>query len=312
MELTKTVNEKKHKTFIQKIISQYDMYLLVLPAIIIVFIFHYIPIYGIIISFQNFNPIDGYLRSEFVGLKHFIDFFNDPFCFRIIRNTVVLGTLSLLWGFWPPIILALSINEISNVKFKRTIQSISYLPHFISTVIIVGMLFRFISVDGGVVNQIIHFFGFEKINFTIKPQWFRTLYIVSGLWQSVGWGSILYLAAISGISVELYEAAHVEGANRFQRIRYITLPGIMPTFIILMILGVQGIINIGLDKVLLMYNSAIYSTADVIATYIYRKGILGSNQSYAAAVGLFNSVIALLLVLLVNRLARKLSDTSLW
>jgi len=288
------------------------MYLMVLPAIVVIFIFHYIPIYGIVIAFQDYNPFDGYAHSTFVGLKNFISFFRDPFAFRVIRNTIWLGTLVLVWGFWPPILLALSINELSNVKFKKVVQSISYLPHFISTVIIVGMLFRFISVDGGLVNEVLKLLGFEKINFTVLPQWFRPLYIISGLWQQVGWGSILYLAGMSGISAELFEAAYVEGANRFQRIRYITIPGIMPTIIILLILNIRTVVNIGLEKVLLMYNPAIYSTADVIATYIYRKGILGSNQSYASAVGLFNSVLALLLVLIVNKIAQKMSDTSLW
>lgn len=300
------------RRLVRELSKNYDMYLMVLPAILVIFVFKYIPIYGIIIAFQDYNPFDGYARSEFVGLENFIDFFEDPFAYRVIRNTIVLGSSLLLWTFWPPILLALSINEVGNTKLKRTVQSISYLPHFISTVIIVGMLFRFISVDGGVVNEAIRFLGFRKINFQVQPQWFRPMYIVTSLWQGVGWGSILYLAAISSINPELYEAAFVEGANRFHRILYVTLPGMAPTIIILLILNIRTIVNIGTEKVLLMYNPAVYETADVIATYIYRKGILGTNQSYAAAIGLFNSIIALILVVVVNRIARRVSETSLW
>ncbi len=292
--------------------KDYDLYLMVLPAIVVVFIFHYIPIYGIIIAFQDYNPFDGYAGSEFVGLENFIDFFKDPFSFRVIRNTFYLGALMIFFRFWPPILLALLINELANLKFKRTVQSISYLPHFISTVIIVGMLFRFVSVDGGLVNSLLSSLGIQKINFTVSPEWFRPLYIISMIWQNVGWGSILYLAAMAGISTELYEAAYCEGANRFQRVRFITIPGITPTVIILLILNMRNIVNIGLEKVLLMYNPAIYETADVISTYVYRKGILGSDQSYASAIGLFNSVMALIVVLAVNKMAQKFSETSLW
>lgn len=305
-------NIKKKKSFFDYIKKDYELYLFLAPAIIVVLIFKYIPIYGLVMAFQDFNPMDGYAGSEFVGLKHFIDFFNDPFAFRVISNTVILGSLILVVGFAPPIVLALSINELSNMRFKKVVQSISYLPHFVSTVIIVGMLFRLFSVDGGLINSILKILGRDTINFTVLPQWFRPLYILSHLWQSVGWSSILYLAALTGINPELYEAAYVEGANRFRRIWHISIPGIAPTIIILLILNVRVIVNIGLEKVLLMYNPAIYKTADVIATYVYRKGILGSNQSYASAIGFFNSVVALLMVLLVNNVARKVSETSLW
>lgn len=304
--------EKKKKSPLKKIAQNYDMYLMVLPAIAIIFIFRYIPMYGIIIAFQDFNPFDGYGGSEWVGLKNFIDFFNDPFAWRVIRNTLVLGSLLLFWTFWPPIVLALSINEVRNSAVKRTIQSISYLPHFISTVIVVGMLMRFVSVDGGLINGVLKALGYEKINFMVTPKWFRPLYIITSLWQGIGWASILYLAAITGINPELYEAAYVEGANRFDRIWYITLPSILPTITILLILNIRTIVNIGTEKVLLMYNPATYETADVIATYVYRKGILGTKQSFASAVGVFNSVVSLLMVIIVNKIAQKIGETSLW
>lgn len=303
---------KKKKYFLKEIKRNYVMYLMLLPAIAVVFIFKYLPMYGVSIAFQNFNIFDGYFNSDFVGLKNFASFLKDPFAWRVIRNTVVLGSLIILWCFWPPILLALSINEVNNTVFKRTVQSISYLPHFISTVIIVGMLFRFISVDGGLVNELLSILGLERINFTVQAKYFRSMYIITSLWQGVGWGSILYLAAISGISPELYEAAYVEGANRFQRIKFITIPGIAPTIIILLILNMRTVVNIGTEKVLLMYNPAVYETADVIATYVYRKGILNNDQSYATAIGLLNSIVALIIVIIVNRFSKQLSETSLW
>ncbi|MDW7656890.1 MAG: ABC transporter permease subunit [Bacillota bacterium] len=297
---------------IKAIAGNPSMYLMVLPAVVILFIFHYIPIYGIIIAFQKYSPLDGYGGSPFVGLKNFIRFFNDPFAYRVIRNTLMIGIFRLIWTFWPPIVLALLLNELSNVKLKRSIQSISYLPHFFSTVIVVGILFKVVAVDGGVANTILKSLGFNKINFLVSPQWFRSLYITLSLWSGIGWGSIIYLAALNGIDPQLYEAAHVEGASRFQRAWHITLPGISSTIIILLILNVRSIVKVGAPTVLLMYNEAVYETADVLSTYVYRQGIQGTNPSYASAIGLFNSVISLLLVIIINRIARAVSETSLW
>jgi putative aldouronate transport system permease protein len=267
--------------------------------------------YGIIIAFQDFNVFDGFLGSPFVGLKHFRLLFGSPYFYRIFRNTLLLGLFGLLWGFWPPIVLALLLNEVRSEGFKRTVQSVSYLPHFISTVIIVGMLFEFFASDGAV-NQFLQSIGIPAQQFFIDPKWFRTLYISSGIWQGVGWGSIIYLASLAGIDVQLYEAAFAEGANRFQRMWHVTIPGILPAIIILFILNVRTIVTVGFEKVYLMYNPAIYETADVISTYVYRRGILNADYSYSTAVGLFSAVISFMIILAVNTMARKLGEISLW
>ena len=284
---------------------------MLVPGIALVFIFNYIPMYGIVISFQDFNIFDGYFGSRFVGFKHFIHLFQHPYFPRLFRNTLLLGLFSLAWGFWPPILLAILLNEVPWQGYKRVVQSISYLPHFVSTVIIVGILFQLAS-SNGILNQLIEAIGLPRQQFFINSRWFRPLYISSGIWQGVGWGSIIYLAALSGIDPNLYEAAVSEGAKRFQRIRYITLPGILPTIVILFILSVRSVVSVGFEKVYLMYNPAIYETADVFSTYLYRRGILEADYSYATAVGLFNSILALVLIVVCNRIARSMSDVSLW
>lgn len=288
-----------------------DLYILMVPGLVVLFIFQYIPMYGLIIAFQDFNVFDGFFGSPFVGFKHFASLFRSPYFYRIFRNTILLGFYGLLWGFWPPIILALLLNEVRNAPFKKTIQSVSYLPHFISTVIIVGMLFEFFSTDGPV-NLFLQSIGLKGQQFFMDPKWFRTLYISSSIWQGVGWGSIIYLASLTGIDISLYEAAFAEGANRFQRMWHVTIPGILPAIIILFILNVRRIVTVGFEKVYLMYNPAIYETADVISTYVYRRGILNADYSYSTAVGLFNAVISFVIIVIVNAAARKVSDVSLW
>ncbi len=288
-----------------------DLYLLLIPGVVLTIVFKYLPMYGIVISFQDFNIFDGYFGSPFVGFKHFIHLFQHPYFPRLFRNTLLLGVYSLAWGFWPPILLAILLNEVPQRGYKRVVQSVSYLPHFISTVVVVGILFQFAG-SNGLLNNILDGLGLPRQQFFTNARWFRPLYITSGVWQSVGWGSIIYLAALTGIDPNLYEAAVVEGAGRFQRIRFITLPGIMPTVVILFILNVRSVVTVGFEKVYLMYNPAIYETADVFSTYLYRRGILEADYSYATAVGLFNSVVALFLIVLCNRIARALSDVSLW
>lgn len=297
--------------FIYSVRRHFDLYILLILPLVVIIIFKYFPMYGIIMAFQDFNIVDGYWGSEFVGLKHFLNFFKDPFFFRLVRNTVLLGTYNLLWRFWPPVLLALLLNELYNLRFKKIVQSISYLPHFISTVVIVGMFMKMLS-HQGIVNNIIAFFGHERINFFLEPRFFRTIYISSGMWQGIGWGSILYLATLAGINPALYESAIIDGANRLQRALSITLPSITPTVVILFILNVSEVVEIGFQKVFLLYNPAIYETADVISTYIYRRGILGGQFSYTAAIGLFNTVIALILTFVTNRIAKRVSGTSLW
>ncbi|SFP95304.1 ABC transporter permease [Caldicoprobacter faecalis] len=282
-----------------------------LPVIAYYIIFHYMPMYGAIIAFKEFNPALGIIRSPWVGFKHFKSFFEGVYFWRLIRNTLLISIYSLVWGFPAPIILALLLNEVKNNYFKRTVQTISYLPHFISLVVVCGIIKDFTSTDG-VINDIIELLGGERTNFLMKPEWFRPIYVGSGIWQEVGWGSIIYLAAITNIDPELYEAATIDGASRWKQTWHITLPGIVPTIVILLILRLGGLMSVGFEKIILLYNSATMETADVISSYVYRRGLLDFDYSFSAAVGLFNSVINLILITSANKLSRKISETSLW
>jgi putative aldouronate transport system permease protein len=285
--------------------------LLILPIIVYYIIFHYIPMYGVIIAFKNFKPLKGILGSAWVGFDYFLQFFNSAYFYRILKNTVLISLYSLLWGFPVPILFALLLNELREGLFKRAVQTISYLPHFISIVVIAGMITSFTSLSG-IINTLIGLFGIKPINFLSESEWFRTIYVSSGVWQSFGWNSIIYLAAIAGIDPQLYEAAEMDGANRWQKMRHITLPGILPTVIILLILNIGNLMDVGFEKINLLYNPATYETADVISTFVYRQGIQQANYSYSTAIGLFNNVINLILLVIVNRLSRKLTETSLW
>ena len=286
--------------------------LLVLPVLLYYFIFHYIPMYGIVIAFKNFKPLLGILGSEWAGFKYFELFFDSPYFWRLLKNTFLLSIYSLLWGFPIPILFALMLNELREGLFKKSVQTISYLPHFISIVVIAGMITNFTSPQGGVINTMLGWFGMEPIHFLTESSWFRDVYISSSIWQSFGWSSIIYLAAISGIDPQLYEAAEMDGANRWQKMWRITLPCLVPTIVILLILNVGNLMDVGFEKINLLYNPTTYETADVISTYVYRQGILSADYSYSTAIGLFNNIINLVLLLSVNRISRKLSETSLW
>ncbi|NMA84563.1 MAG: sugar ABC transporter permease [Epulopiscium sp.] len=288
-----------------------SIFIMSLPVLIYYLIFYYGPMYGVIIAFKDFSPKLGIMGSKWIGFKHFTDFFSSYYFIRLIKNTLLLSFYSILWSFPAPIIFALLLNEVKHEKFKKGVQTITYMPHFISLVVIVGLLKDFVVTDG-LINDIIAFFGGERSNLLINPSLFRTLYISSGIWQSVGFGSIIYLAAISGISPELYEAAVIDGAGRWKQMLHITLPSIAPTIIILFILQIGNLMNVGFEKVLLMYNDSILETADVISTFVYRKGLLEFNYSYSAAVGLFNSIINCILLVVANVTSRKTSETSLW
>ena len=288
------------------------LYFMALVGVAWFLIFHYLPVYGVQVAFKRYNPFDGIWRSQWVGLHWFRVFVTGPYFFRIFRNTLLLGLYGLIFGFWPPILFALMLNEVRHSTYKRAIQTISYLPHFIATVVIVGMLVNFFAIDG-VVNTALLLLGrSEPIQFFNRPDWFRPLYIGSGVWQSLGFSSIIYLAVLSGINPEIYEDAVICGANRLQRIVYITLPAMLPTISILLILSVGRIISVGFDKVYMMYNPLIYETADVIATYVYRMGLEQGQISFGAAVGLFNNIVSLILVVTVNWVNRRVSGFSLW
>lgn len=287
------------------------IYIMVLPVVVYYLIFHYGPMYGVIIAFKDFQVTEGIWGSEWVGFKHFIDFFNNYYFWRLIRNTFLISFYELIFAFPAPIILALLLNELRKLWFKRIVQTVSYLPHFISLVVVVGMLVDFSS-QNGLFNQFLALFGIEPISFMQKAEWFRPLYIGSGIWQGIGWGSIIYLAAMAGINPELYEAAKIDGAGRFRQMWHVTLPGITPIIVILLILQIGSIMSVGFEKIILMYNPMTRETADVISTYVYRKGILEANFSFSSAVGLFNAVINLTLLILANKISARVSETSLW
>ena len=284
---------------------------MVLPGFLVVLIFHYFPIYGVLIAFQNFSPRLGIWGSQWIGFTHFRNFFSDPTAFRVVKNTLILGVYSLLWGFPAPIILSLLFNELKQPKFKKLVQTVSYFPHFLSVVIVVGMLRDFASRDG-LFNQVRALFGMDPVMFLLDPSYFRTLFIFSGIWQGIGFGTIIYLAAIAGVDPTLYDVAAIDGANRFQKAWHITLPHMKPTVTILLIFAISGILGTDFQKVLLLYHPGIYSVADVIGTYTFRVGLVGGRFEYTTAIGLFNSVVAFILLVGANFVSRKVSETSLW
>ncbi len=285
--------------------------MMALPVVYLV-IFHYVPMAGIVLAFQDYKMGRGVFGSDWVGFKWFIQFFESFYFWRLMRNTLLLSFYSIVFGFPVPIIFALMLNEMKVLPLKRVVQTVSYLPHFISLVIIVGMLVTFLSPNNGIINIVIKSLGGEPINFLGLQSWFRPLYIGSGIWQHFGFSSIIYLAAIAGVSQELYDAAEVDGASRIQRIRFVTIPGMAPTIIILLILNLGRALAVDWEKVLLMYTPATYEVADVIATYVYRRGIIDSKYGFGSAVGLFANVINLVFLVVFNRLARRFTDTSLW
>ena len=287
------------------------VYLMAVPVVAFFLIFYYVPMFGLVISFKRFTPALGIFDSPWVGLKYFEDFFQSYFAFRIIRNTILLSVLSLIWGFPAPIVLALLINEVRSTRFKRSVQSLTYLPHFISLVVVCGLLLEFAQ-SSGLFNDLRGWFGGEPVSFFQDPRYFRSFYIGSDIWQEIGWGSIIYLAALSVIDPQLYEAATIDGAGRLRQLRHVTLPSIAPTIVVLLILRLGQLMTVGHEKIILLYNPTIYETADVISTFVYRKGLLDFSWSYGTAVGLFNSLINLALVVTANWISRRVNETSLW
>ena len=289
----------------------YQAYLMVLPSIVLIFIFCYIPMYGVLMAFENYRPQLGVLGSEWGGLYHFKDFFTSPHSLNVLRNTVVISVYSLLVGFPFPIILALLLNEVRCQAYKRTVQTISYMPYFISNVVICGMLKSFLAYDG-LFNQIGAVFGMAPKSFLSNPALFPSVIVFSDLWQSIGWNSIIYMAALAGIDPDLYEAAHIDGCGRLRQIWHITLPGIVPTMVTLLILSIGGLLSANSDKILLLYSPLTYETGDVIGTFVYRRGIKGGDFSYSTAVSLFQTVINFLLLIFANWFSNKTTETSLW
>ncbi len=289
------------------------LYLLFVPVIAFYIIFAYKPMYGAIIAIKDFTPGKGIVGSPYADplFKHFTRFFQSPFFGRLVRNTFVLSIYSLIFGFPAPILLALSLNEVRSTRFKKTAQTVSYLPHFISLVVVCGMIADFSS-SKGLFNDIIVTFGGSRSALLQNQNFFRPMYIVSSIWQEVGWGSIIYLAALSNIDEQLYEAAKIDGAGRFRQLLSVTLPGIMPTVVIMLILRMGSLMSIGYEKIILLYNPSTYEVADVISSYVYRSGLLEGNWSYSAAIGLLNSVVNFAFLLCANAISRRAGETSLW
>ncbi|MDF2926903.1 MAG: sugar transporter permease [Paenibacillaceae bacterium] len=296
----------------RKLLQNYQLYIFVLPALIYFVVFCYVPMYGVIIAFKDFHAGLGIWNSPWAGLEHFERFFDSFYFGQVIRNTVTISLLSLAVGFPIPIILALMLNEVRSTKFKRLVQTITYAPHFISVVVLVGMLMAFLSTGSGIINNLLKFLGFQTIDFLQSAQWFKPIYVLSGVWQNAGWSAIIFLAALAGIDPQQYEAATMDGATRFHKIVHINIPGIAPTIIIMLIMNVGQVMNVGFEKVFLMQNPLNADASEVISTYVYKSGLLNAQYSFSAAVGLFNSVINFILLIIVNYTSKKINETSLW
>lgn len=320
MEITankkKSIEKPKKENYFKRLALNFrqhkGLYFMLLPVVVYYAIFHYQPMYGLIIAFKQFSFSKGILGSPWIGFRHFEDFFNSYYFVRILRNTLSISVKDLIFGFPAPIILAILINEVQNDKFKRVVQSLTYMPHFISVVVVCSLCKTFLSLDG-LVNQLREmWFGAEAINYFIVGEYFSTIYVSTNIWQQLGWGTIIYLAALVAVDPQLYEAARIDGAGKLRQIWNITLPSILPTVVIMFILRTGKMLTVGSEKVLLLYNSTIYEYADVISTFVYRKGLEDANYSYAAAVGLFNSVVNFILLYSVNKLSNKVSGSGLW
>jgi len=288
------------------------LWLLFLPCLIYYLLFRYAPMFGLVITFKNYNLFKGVWASDWVGLKYYRLFLNNPDFWPLMKNTFLLGLYKLIFGFPAPILLALLLNELKKAAVKRFVQTVSYLPHFISNVIVASIVIMFLSPTGGLVNNILGGLGFEPINFMNRPEMFRGIYVLSEIWQHIGWETIIYLAALTAVDPQLYEAASIDGASRMRRIWHVTLPGISSALVITLILNIGQVLEIGFEKVYLMQNPAIYDTADIISTYVYRLGLVQGNFSYGAAIDLFMGIISLIFIYGANWISRRVSETSLW
>lgn len=306
-----SASKSKIKEMKTKLKKSRQLYLFVLPAFLIILIFSYGPMYGVIIAFKDYMPSLGIFESPWVGFKHFQRFFDSYYFWDLMKNTLGISLYSLIVGFPLPIILALTLNEIKDGPFKKITQTVTYAPNFIAVVVMVGMVIAFLSPSTGIINHFLDFIGVGRINFMTEPRWFKTIYVLSGVWQGTGWGSVIYLAALSGVDTQLHEAATIDGASRLQRVWYINIPTIMPTMVILLIMSFGSLMSVGFEKIILMQNPLNMESSNVIATFVYQQGLLDAQYSFAAAVGLFNSLINSILLILVNGIAKRLSDSSL-
>ncbi len=303
------------ESFVTRVITDFQKhkykYLIILPILIYLILFCYKPMYGIVIAFKKYRPSIGIWDSQWVGLDNFVRFFSDPFCVRIIRNTFTISILSILVNIPAAVSLALLLNEVKVSWFKRTVQTITYMPHFIALVIVCALINTYCQSDG-MINDIIEFFGGARSNLLAQKEYFYAIYLISGVWQNVGWGSIIYLAALAGIDQEQYEAAKIDGAGRIQQAWYITLPGLLPTIAMLLVLDMGKVLSVGYEKILLLYQPLTYEVADVISTYVYRKGLIDADYSLSTAVNLFNSVVNIVLLILANKASKKMGQSGLF
>ena len=299
------------KKFLKNVKQSRWLYLMFALPFLYFIVFKYGAMAWLVIAFEDFNAFKGVFNSKWVGLKWFQAFIKDPYFWNIVKNTIVLNLWNIIICFPAPILLALMINEVKNKAFKKFTQTVSYLPYFLSTVVVCGFITNIVATDG-LINQVLKALGMNTVTFLMEPGWFRPIYVMSELWQGCGWGSIIYLAALAGVDQQLYEAASIDGASKFQQLIHISLPGIASVISIQFLLTIGRILSIGYEKIILLYNGATYETADVISTYVYRRGLIEANYSYGAAVSIFQSVIALFLVVMANRAARKIGPTSLW
>ncbi|MBW4081223.1 sugar ABC transporter permease [Paenibacillus sp. S150] len=299
------------KRFARDFLTNKYLYLMMLPVVAYYAIFNYAPMYGVLIAFKDYSPMKGIMDSPWTGFEHFKTFFDSYYFLRVLKNTLIISVYSLIFEFPAPVILALLINEARNKTFKKIVQSATYMPYFISMIVIAGLIRDFTD-SGGVINTIYMYFGGDGTSMLQHSNLFRPIYILSEIWQRAGWESIIYLAALMGIDQEQYEAARMDGAGRLKQMWYVSLPGILPTIVILFILRMGNLLNVGFEKIILLYNPVVYETADVISSFVYRKGLLEFSWSYSTAVGVFNSIINLTLLVLANRISKRITNNSLW
>lgn len=306
------INRSYWRKLGKDIIRDKYLYLMLLPCLAYYIIFHYFPMYGLQIAFKDYNIFKGISDSKFVGLYHFNRFFHSPEFGRVLRNTITISLYSLAVGFTAPIVMALLLNEVRRKWFSSFVQTIVYIPHFISMVVVAGLVVNLLSPSYGLVNMIIQKLGGEKIYFMMEPKYFRTIYVLMNAWKETGFASIVYIAALTAVDTQLYEAAMIDGAGRWKQTLYVTIPGILPTIITMLIMRIGNILLLGYEGIILLYQPSTYEVADIISSYVYRCGMRETQYSYAAAVDLFNGVISLILVMSANRISRKLTETSLW
>ncbi|MFD0960571.1 ABC transporter permease [Paenibacillus chungangensis] len=307
------MNQAVRRSRISTVLKKWQLYLFLTPAVLYFIVFHYLPMYGVQIAFKKFRPVDGITGSPWVGFDHFERFFQSYYFWDLLWNTLSISLYELAVGFPLPILLALVFNEIKDGLFKRGVQTVTYAPHFISVVVMAGVVITFLSPTTGIINHILTFLGFPATDFLGEPGWFKTIFVMSGVWQNTGWGTIIYLAALSAVDPHLHEAAVMDGASRVKRVWHINIPTIIPTMTILLILNIGSFLSVGFEKILLLQNALNMESSDVISTFVYRSGLVDAQYSFSTAVGLFNSIVNVILLVSVNSIVRRINNSnSLW